>query len=182
MMAAVELRHLRYFVTVAEELHFARAAERLIISQPALSQQIRSLEGELGLKLLDRNRQRVRLTPEGRAFLTEAKVAVQAADRAVTLARALAEGATGELRLSHLRTTAGGLPQRILREYQQRYPGVEIVTESGTTAVNVSRLQAGELDAAFVHTPIRVVSLEQVPDGYRAMNDRETIKVLVEVQ
>src|SRR5579862_2372186 len=115
MMAAVELRHLRYFVTVAEELHFARAAERLIISQPALSQQIRSLEGELGLKLLDRNRQRVRLTPEGRAFLTEAKVAVQAADRAVTLARALAEGATGELRLSHLRTTAGGLPQRILR-------------------------------------------------------------------
>src|SRR5215216_6005947 len=122
----MELRHLRYFVAVATELHFGRAAERLFISQPALSQQIRSLEGELGLKLLERNRRGVRLTPEGEAFLADARAVVQQADRATDVARALAEGATGRLRLSYVLTMPGGLPERIVREYQRRYPGVQI--------------------------------------------------------
>src|SRR6266851_5116556 len=74
----MELRHLRYFVTVATELHYARAAERLFISQPALSQQIRSLEGELGFKVLQRNSRGVRLTPEGEAFLAGATTVVRA--------------------------------------------------------------------------------------------------------
>src|SRR5205809_6544457 len=100
----MELRHLRYFVTVAAELHFARAAARLFISQPALSQQIRSLEGELGLKLLERTSHGVRLTPEGAAFLPEATAIVQQVDRALEVAHALAEGATGHLRMSYVRT------------------------------------------------------------------------------
>ena len=150
----MELRHLRYFVTVASELHFARAAERLFISQPALSQQIRSLEGELGLRLLERNRRGVRLTPEGEAFLAEARAVVQQADRAADVARALAEGATGRLRISYVRTTPGGLPERIVREYQRRFPGVELAADSGSTGANVERLRTGELDVAFVHTPI----------------------------
>jgi DNA-binding transcriptional LysR family regulator len=149
----VELRHLRYFVTVASELHFGRAAARLFISQPALSQQIRSLESELGLKLLERNRRGVRLTPEGEAFLAEAQAVVRQADRAADVARALAEGATGRLRLSYVRTIPGGLPEAIVREYQRRYPGVEIAADSGSTGQNVERLSRGELDVAFVHTP-----------------------------
>ena len=150
---AVELRHLRYFVTVATELHFGRAAERLIISQPALSQQIRSLEGELGLELLDRNRRGVRLTPEGEAFLVEARAVVQRADRAADVAHALAEGATGRLRLSYVLTMPGGLPERIVREYRRRYPGVHVGADSGSTAQNLERLRRGELDVAFVHNP-----------------------------
>ena len=150
----MELRHLRYFVTVAGELHFGRAAERLFISQPALSQQIRSLEAELGLKLLERDRRGVRLTPEGAAFLAEATAVVQQADRAAAVARALAEGATGRLRISYVRTTPGGLPERIVREYQRRFPGVELAADSGSTGANVERLRTGELDVAFVHTPI----------------------------
>ncbi|TME28429.1 MAG: LysR family transcriptional regulator, partial [Chloroflexi bacterium] len=119
----MELRHLRYFVTVASELHFARAAQRLFISQPALSQQIRGLEGELGLKLLERNRRGVRLTPEGAAFLAEARAAVEQADHAAAVARALAEGATGQLRLAHLRAMFSGPPELIVREYERRFPG-----------------------------------------------------------
>src|SRR5207302_7748859 len=133
----MELRHLRYFVTVASELHFGRAARRLFISQPALSQQIRGLEAELGLKLLERNRRGVRLTPEGAAFLAEARAVVQQADHAAVVARALAEGATGHLRLSYVVTVPGGLPERVVREYQRRYPGVGITAESGSTARNV---------------------------------------------
>jgi len=150
----MELRHLRYFVTVASELHFARAAQRLFISQPALSQQIRSLEGELGLKLLERNRRGVRLTPEGAAFLAEARAAVEQADHAAAVARALAEGATGQLRLAHLRAMFSGPPELIVREYERRFPGVELTSDSGTTASNVERLRSGELDVAFVLTPI----------------------------
>jgi len=150
----VELRDLRYFVAVASELHFARAAQRLFISQPALSQQIRSLEAELGFKLLRRNSRGVQLTPEGDAFLSEAKIVVRDADHAADVARALAEGATGRLRLSHLRTMPRGLPERIVGEYQRRYPGVEIIPESGSTEQNVDRVRTGQLDVAFLMAPL----------------------------
>jgi DNA-binding transcriptional LysR family regulator len=150
----MELRHLRYFVTVAAELHFGRAAERLFISQPALSQQNRGLEAELGLKLLERDRRGVRLTPEGAAFLAEATAVVQQADRAAEVARALAEGATGRLRLSYVRTIPGGLPERIVREYRRRFPRVDLSADSGSTGANVARLLSGELDVAFVHPPL----------------------------
>jgi DNA-binding transcriptional LysR family regulator len=153
-MCSVELRDLRYFVAVAAELHFARAAQRLFISQPALSQQIRSLERELGLKLLDRNSRGVQLTAEGETFLREAKTVVRDAEHALGVARALAEGATGYLRLSHLRTMPRGLPARIVSEYQQRYPGVEMLPESGSTEQNLERVHAGQLDVAFVLAPV----------------------------
>ena len=155
----MELRHLRYFVTVAAELHYARAARRLFISQPALSQQIRSLEGELGFKLLQRNSRGVQLTPEGEAFLAEAKTVVRDADHAADVARALAKGATGHLRLSHLRTMPVGLPERVVSEYQRRYPGVEIIPESGSTEQNIERLRGGQLDLAFV-----LALLENAPE------------------
>lgn len=144
---------MRYFVAVATELHFGRAAERVIISQPALSQQIRSLENELGLELLERDRRGVRLTAQGEAFLVEARAVVQQADHAAAVARALAEGATGHLRLSYVVTMSGGLPELIVSEYRRRYSGVEITAESGSTAHNVERLNSGALDVAFVHPP-----------------------------
>ena len=154
----MELRDLRYFVMVAAELHFARAAQRLFISQPALSQQIRSLEGELGFKLLERNSRGVKLTAEGRAFLTQAEAVVQAADHAAEVARALAEGATGNLRLSHLRTMPRGLPERVVSEYQRRYPGVEINPDSGSIEQNLERVRGGQLDLAFVLGPLAEIA------------------------
>src|SRR5439155_22451521 len=100
------------------------------------------------------NRRSVRLTPEGEAFLAEAKAVVQQADHAADIARALAEGATGQLRMAHLRTMFSGPPELIVREYERRFPGVELTADSGTTASNLERLRNGELDVAFVLAPI----------------------------
>jgi DNA-binding transcriptional LysR family regulator len=133
----VELRHLRYFVRVASEMHFGRAAQRLFVSQPALSQQIRGLEAEVGFKLFERKRRGVQLTPEGAVYLSEAEAVVQQADRAAEVARALAQGGAGHLRLSELRTMPRGLPERITAEFQRRHPGVEIIPDSGSTEQNV---------------------------------------------
>jgi DNA-binding transcriptional LysR family regulator len=93
------------------------------------------------------------LTPEGEAFLAEARAVVQQAARASEVAKSLAEGATSRLRLSHLRTMPGGLPERIVGEYERRYPGVDISSESGSTLQNVERLRSGQLDVAFVLAP-----------------------------
>ena len=101
------------------------------------------------------HRQRgVRLTPQGAAFLFAAADVVQQADRALEVARALAEAATGQLRLSYARTMFTGLPELIVSEYQRRFPGVEITADSGTTGSNVDRLRSDEVDIAFVLTPL----------------------------
>src|SRR5581483_8041363 len=102
----MELRHLRYFVAVAEELHFARAAERLNIAQPPLSKQIRQLEEELGVQLLERTTRSVSLTSAGRVFLEEARRALGQVERATTLARQAQRGEVGELLVGFI-TSAG---------------------------------------------------------------------------
>src|ERR1700756_5605583 len=98
----MELRHLRYFVAVAEELHFRRAAERLHVAQPAVSEQVRKLEDELGVRLLHRTQRSVSLTDAGAAMLDEARMVLQQADRAVAAARDARESAAVRLRVGYL--------------------------------------------------------------------------------
>ena len=125
----MELRHLRYFVAVAEELHFHRAAQRLHISQPPLSQQIRALERELGVTLLARNRRRVALTAAGEAFLDDARSILAAVERASERARGIARGSLGTLAIGFVGSAmfSQRLPQ-ILREFRTRHPDVELMT------------------------------------------------------
>lgn len=123
----MDLRHLRYFLCVAEELHFGRAAIRLGISQPPLSQQIRALEMELGVQLFDRTSRRVRLTVAGKAFEPEARQTLLQADHAATTAQRAQRGEIGHLALSL--TPSGPFVPRIagaLYRFRQRYPQVEM--------------------------------------------------------
>jgi DNA-binding transcriptional LysR family regulator len=145
----MELRQLRYFVTVAEELHFGKAAERLNIVQPAVSQQVARLERELGLKLLDRSSRHVRLTGDGERMLREARTILAAADRATEVAAELVAGQTAVLRIG----TAQGLRDRLERGLailRERTPGIEITLSSRPAADHLEALRGGELDVAFV--------------------------------
>ncbi|KQU80084.1 hypothetical protein ASD12_11790 [Mesorhizobium sp. Root102] len=124
----MELRHLRYFIAVAEELHFRRAAERLNISQPPLSQQIKLLELELGAALFERTNKKVELTQAGRLFLPEARATIERANRAAEVVRKSKQGELGELRIG-LFPSAPLVPEisRSIRAYREQYPGVSLV-------------------------------------------------------
>ncbi|QNM95019.1 LysR family transcriptional regulator [Chitinimonas koreensis] len=147
----MELRHLRYFVAVAEELHFTRAAERLHIGQPPLSQQIRALEDEIGAELFVRSKRRVALTEAGRAFLERARRILAEAAAAAEQARRIAGGEAGELRVgftSSLPFTS--LLPGVLHDFREAWPEVRLDLRELFTADQLDALLAGELDVGFV--------------------------------
>ena len=122
----MELRHLRYFVTVAEELNFSRAAARLHLSQPPLSRQIQNLEYEIGATLFDRSRKRLQLTRAGELFLREAKEILAQSQRAVRLTRAVGQGKNGDLTVAFLSPLGGIFLPPALRALLQKYPLVNV--------------------------------------------------------
>jgi DNA-binding transcriptional LysR family regulator len=150
----VELRHLRYFVTVAEELHFRKAAERLHIVQPALSKQISALEKELGVQLLERDRRHVTLTEVGQAFLEEALEVLAQADGAVVRARAVSRGEVGRLTIGFIQPALADLLPRSLRVFRQHYPGVVLTLTEATSRMAVERIASRSMHFAFTRLPV----------------------------
>ncbi|NSL55961.1 LysR substrate-binding domain-containing protein [Uliginosibacterium aquaticum] len=147
----MELRHLRYFVAVAEELHFTRAAARLHIGQPPLSQQIQALEAELGVSLFHRTRRSVQLTEAGRHLLERARTILAASTDVAAELQRIARGESGELRIAF--TSSGLLIPELrsaLKTYRQRYPGVSLRLSEMYTHAQFAALIAGELDVGFV--------------------------------
>jgi DNA-binding transcriptional LysR family regulator len=159
----MELRQLRSFVAVAEELHFRRAAERLHLAQPSVSQQVRTLEASLGVRLLERDRRGVVLTAAGAALLDEARELVARADRAAALAIAVGSGKQGSLRLSLTRSLTGGIAGAIADAFRSRYPDVDLDLSVGTTVLHVEQLHAGAIDVGFVRPPLGDPGLEELP-------------------
>jgi DNA-binding transcriptional LysR family regulator len=153
----IELRHLRYFVAVSEELHFGRAAARLHMSQPPLSQQIRSLETELGLTLLRRTNRRVELTNAGTAFLEGARRTLESANQTVREARSADDGETGELVLGFVDSAIYGYMPVVLRAYRKQHPSVRVVIRGLTSAEQVEKLERGEIQVGILR-PLRVSS------------------------
>jgi DNA-binding transcriptional LysR family regulator len=160
----LELRHLRYFLAVAEELNFSRAAERLHIAQPALSAQIRTLERQVGSELFRRTTRRVELTAAGELLLADAREIVGRADQAFAKLGAFARGQRGLLRVGFLGHAAGETSTEILRRFGADFPGIEVeLVESRTLEGSQQRVVEHDTDAAFVWLPILHEELESEP-------------------
>ena len=155
----MELRHLRYFVAVAEELHFRRAAERLHVAQPAVSEQIRKLEAELGVRLFDRDQRRVELTAPGSAMLDEARRTLAQADRAREAAQRAQRQAIGRLRLGYLVDAVPRDLPRALGAFAGHMASTEVELRCDDTRRLLGDVRDGTLDAAIVCLPAPVVGM-----------------------
>src|SRR5918998_3043719 len=155
----MEVRQLRYFVAVAEELHFGRAAERLHVAQPAVSQQVGRLERELGVRLLERTSRRVALTGDGMRLLDEARAALSAVDRVRAVAADLVAGRAAVLRVG---TTPGVGPRlsRAAAKLRAEVPDLTLTLVDGTLAAHVAALRAGELDIALARGTVAARDLQ----------------------
>ena len=151
----MELRQLRYFVAVAEELHFARAAARLDLAQSPLSRQIRGLELELGVQLFERSTRSVALTSAGQVLLREARLTLAQADRAVAATQQAQRGEVGELRLGFVTSAVYDVLPRLLLAYRVRFPEVEITPRHMNVNEQLAALQERRLHAGIVRAPVQ---------------------------
>jgi DNA-binding transcriptional LysR family regulator len=146
----MELRHLRHFLAVADELHFARAARKLGMSQPPLSQSVMRLEKSLGTKLLDRSSRAVQLTAAGKALVPEARELLDRADLAQRLVRRIADGDLAKVRVGFVPMSATLTLPRAIRAFQRTWPGVEVQLQERTSCAQVEALNNGSLDLGIL--------------------------------
>lgn len=151
----IETRLLRQFIAVAEELHFNRAAQRLHMAQPPLSQAIRRLEQAIGAPLFERNNRSVSLTPAGTAFLASARQMLHLMDAGVEQARRVAQGVEGHLVLTFINIAPYGELLRALRRFRLAYPGVAFTMHEASTQDQVEALEQGRADLGFMRAPGR---------------------------
>ena len=155
----MELRHLRYFLAAAEELHFARAAERLNISAPTLTQQIQVLEADLGVMLFRRSKRSVALTEAGRRFLDEARATLRQADQAAQVARQAARGEIGHIEIGYVTSASClGLIPSVVAAFRHENPWVELRLHRMETVRQLNALAQGHIDLGFLRPPLRYPS------------------------
>jgi DNA-binding transcriptional LysR family regulator len=159
----MELRHLRAFVAVAEELHFGRAARRLRVAQPPLSRQVRALEEEIGVELLERTTRRVALTPAGRGFLAEARRVLAQTERAVRAAQRAGRGEIGHLALAFVPSADLDVLPRVLRLWNARAPEVELALHALLPGQQVEALRRGDVQVGFLRLPVDGAGLAVEP-------------------
>jgi DNA-binding transcriptional LysR family regulator len=162
----MELRHLRYFSVLAEELHFGHAAKRLNIAQPPLSQQIQALEKEMGVKLFDRQTRRVALTEAGKKFFADVKTILTGVDQAVADARLVQSGRLGTLDIGFVTAAATSYLPDLLRRYRVAEPRVAVNLHEAPQDLQLKRLRDGELDLACVYGPLQDAELNSVTVAY----------------
>lgn len=157
----MELRHIRYFLTLAEELNFSRAAEKLHISQPPLSRQIRELEEEIGAKLFHRSKRQVELTNAGKVFLNNAYQILDQVEQARIRTRLSSTGKEGEFRIGFTGAVQDLIPT--LKEYRKRYPQVGIILKHMTNAEQVEALNENRIDIGIISNPIKNNKIQITP-------------------
>ena len=159
-----ELRQLRYFLAVAEELHFRRAAERLHIAQPALSRQIQQLEAIIGIRLFERTNRKVMLTEAGEVFYSEAKTIFEHIDSAIYKTQRAALGEWGEVKLTFTAPAMSTVLPSILRTYKRNFPKIKVTLTELSTFAQIEALKTGEADCGFFHptTTISNITVTEV--------------------
>ncbi|BAZ37335.1 LysR family transcriptional regulator [Calothrix sp. NIES-4101] len=160
MIENIELRHLRYFLAVAEELNFGRAAERLNITQPSLSRQIQNLEKELDILLFERNQRQIKLTLPGQIFLAEVEQIMIRFDQGMRVAKRASCGEIGQLTVGFQGSSMYDIIPVSIKAFRDRFPDVEIVMQHMTTSEQVIALGKNDLDVGFVTPPITDTNLE----------------------
>lgn len=155
----MELRHVRYFLAVAESLNFSKAAQQLHIAQPPLSRQIRQLEDELGVELFVRTKHGVQLTKAGRAFLDEGRKLVVQAGHATEAARHAQKGESGIVRIG-IASGLGGLVAKVVAEHCSRFPGINIECKDVFSGLQNEILEKCEIDVGFLRPPVNQVKLD----------------------
>ena len=153
MLAEMELRHLRYFVAVAEEENVSRAALKLHVSQPGISRQIHDLEDEIGFQLFERSAKSVRLTGAGKVFLTEARAVLQHAADAVNKARTVAGGTSGEINVGYAPSLTIQILPQALRTFQEKFPNVRVALHDLSTEEMLSQIGENKLQVALTVRP-----------------------------
>jgi DNA-binding transcriptional LysR family regulator len=159
----MDLRQLRYFVAVAEERHYGRAAQRLHMSQPPLSMQIKALERELGIELLERTSRRVALTDAGRALLERAKTILGAVEEAREIARGAEQGTQGRLEVGFISSATLSLLPPSIRLFRERFGGVELELKELTSAQQIDALYEGGIRVGLVRLPLRAPGIRFEP-------------------
>lgn len=150
----IELRHLHYFIAVAEELHFSRAAQRLHISQPPLSQQIRGLEDELGVKLFERTKRQVQLTEAGKVFLERSYLVLAQLEQAIEVTQRIGRGEVGRLAIGFVGSATYTVLPEILSVFREQFPAVELRLHEQTTAQQIHALHHKQVDVGIVRSAI----------------------------
>src|SRR5262245_11222475 len=150
----MDLRHVRYFVVVAEELNVTRAATRLHIAQPSLSVRIQKFEEEIGAQLFDRVGRNIKLTQAGRLFLEQARKVLADADRGIALARQAANGETGQLSIGYNAPAGFKVFPRIVPAFRRRWPNIHLSFHSLVSLQQLDQMRRNELDLGFVWLPI----------------------------
>ena len=166
---------MRYFVAVAEELHFGRAAERLHISQPSLSAAVRALEDELGCALFTRTSRQVELTTAGEVMLERARATLRMADDAVAAARDAGRGISGQLRVGVTPMARHRLAPAVFAEFRSRFALVEVIKREELSGPLIAEVASGELDVALVYCAERAAGI-----AYEAVKNQELVVVVAE--
>lgn len=165
----MEIRHLKYFIKVAEELNFSRAAEKLFISQPPLSRQIKELEDELGSRLFNRSNKKVELTNAGKYFKHEADLILMQLEKAAIQTKKISDNISGEFRIAYISSTFSGTVSNLLKHLSKKYPFVNFKLYEVGTVKQIAALEQGKIDLGILRAPVNSLKIKTqlwFNDGY----------------
>ncbi len=176
----MELRHLRYFLKVAEELNFSKAAEKLFISQPPLSRQIKDLEQQIGAKLFNRNNKRVELTEAGKYFEKEVSQLLLTLERIKLKTNKIAANVSGEFRIAYISSTFSGVISNLIQHLSELYPYANFKLNEIRTAQQIEGLEQGKLDLGVLRAPLQSLKIDTklwYKDGYALVYNKNLVNI-----